>query len=118
MDWNEIKSCRDFARYLNIPYKHLTYLLYNRKIDKLYESFEIPKKNGGIRIIQAPKKELKEVQQQILKILEKRALSLEKENKISFRLSHGFIKYKSIITNAEKHRNKKIILNIFLHLMI
>lgn len=44
MDWNEIKSCRDFARYLNIPYKHLTYLLYNRKIDKLYESFEIPKK--------------------------------------------------------------------------
>ncbi|WP_427150785.1 retron Ec67 family RNA-directed DNA polymerase/endonuclease [Streptococcus sanguinis] len=112
MDWNEIKSCRDFARYLNIPYKHLTYLLYNRKIDKLYESFEIPKKNGGIRIIQAPKKELKEVQQQILKILEKRALSLEKENKISFRLSHGFIKYKSIITNAEKHRNKKIILNI------
>ncbi|MBZ2022066.1 hypothetical protein, partial [Streptococcus sanguinis] len=52
MDWNEIKSCRDFARYLNIPYKHLTYLLYNRKIDKLYESFEIPKKNGGIRIIQ------------------------------------------------------------------
>lgn len=44
MDWNEIKSCRDFARYLNIPYKHLTYLLYNRKIDKLYESFEIPQK--------------------------------------------------------------------------
>ncbi|MEX2785081.1 retron Ec67 family RNA-directed DNA polymerase/endonuclease [Streptococcus sp. H49] len=112
MNWEEIKTREDFANYIGIPYKYITYLLYSKRIENLYDSFEIPKKSGGVRVIHSPKPELKRVQQRFLKKLEERYAILENSGKVSSKLAHGFIKSKSIITNAKLHRNKHLVLNV------
>ncbi|EAF6469676.1 RNA-directed DNA polymerase, partial [Listeria monocytogenes] len=53
-----IEDRKDLADYLNIPIKRLTYILYIKRTENLYYSFEIPKKSGGVRNIDAPKSEL------------------------------------------------------------
>lgn len=63
------------------------------------------KKTGGTRIINAPQGELKTIQKNLAKILEK---SINNSSNIS----HGFIKNKSIYTNAAIHRNKCFVLNM------
>ncbi|QCO23016.1 RNA-directed DNA polymerase [Acinetobacter cumulans] len=74
--------------------------------EKFYREFEIPKKKGGTRKINAPFKSLKKVQQwiyiNILKVKNKNAYA------------HGFLDGKSIITNAREHINS----SVFLHLDI
>ena len=112
MEWNDITDKRDFAEFIDVQYRHLTYLIYFRKIENLYTSFEIPKKSGGTRLINSPKSELKSVQKRIAKKLEEYFFDLESQGLVSTKLSHGFTKSKSIITNSESHRNKRILLNI------
>lgn len=47
-------SKRALATVLNVQYKTLTYVLYRRGADSFYNEFEIQKKTGGTRIINAP----------------------------------------------------------------
>lgn len=112
MQWDEIKTKGDFATFIGVPYKYLTYLLYNQRIENLYITFEIPKKSGGVRIINSPEDRLKKVLKKIMRKLEERMVFLEQEGKISSKVAHGFIKSKNIITNASPHRNRKIVLNV------
>lgn len=98
-------SKRALATVLNVQYKTLTYVLYRRGVDSFYNEFEIQKKTGGTRIINAPQGELKTLQKNLAKILEK---SINNSSNIS----HGFIKNKSIYTNAATHRNKCFVLNM------
>lgn len=107
MELYDIKTRNDFADFLDIPRKKLSYLLYFKGINNLYTSFEIDKKSGGVRKINAPLKELKDIQRKLAKFLYK-SKKQEKKSKIS----HAFEKNKSIITNAKIHRNKKVVLNI------
>ncbi|GGA65242.1 hypothetical protein [Ornithinibacillus halotolerans] len=60
--FNEIKNRNELADFLKVPRKQLSYLLYKKGIDNLYTSFDIPKKTGGVRKINAPVDELKEIQ--------------------------------------------------------
>lgn len=100
------------AMALNIPTKKLTYLLYRKKTENCYTSFEIPKKNGGRRVINTPNSELKEVQRKLAdKLYEKQSRIWNAQN-ITPNISHGFEKKKSIISNAKIHRNKRFVLNI------
>ena len=94
------KQDLDFEEKLSVS--ALTSLLHN--INANYYRFKIPKKSGGSRIIDAPSKELKLVQ-----------------NIINYALSHffevhdathGFIKSRGIKTNAEVHVGSVFILNI------
>ena len=64
---NEIKSRNELADFLEISRSRLTYLLYVKHIDSMYTSFEIPKKSGGTRSINAPNKELKLIQSRLAK---------------------------------------------------
>ena len=80
----ELQTREDLALYLAIPLQKLTYILYKSKPDSYYDTFEIPKKNGESRQIHAPSGDLK----------------------------HAFQKGKSIITNANIHRNKRYVLNL------
>ena len=52
---NNIKTKSDLANILNISKSNLTYVLYVKKVENMYISFDIPKKNGGVRKINAPK---------------------------------------------------------------
>jgi hypothetical protein len=84
-------------------YKDLSNLIYPNT-NNLYRNFYIPKKNGTVRRIDAPKKNLKEIQKLILRELD--SIYTPKKS------AHGFIKNKSIVTNADQHTNKKFVLNI------
>lgn len=107
-EFNQIKTRNELADFLNIPRKQLSYVLYVKGINNLYNSFKIRKKNGGFREINAPLEELKGIQRRLQEVLYKKI-----GNKwINRNISHGFERNRSIITNAIVHRNKRIVLNI------
>ncbi|MGM0845006.1 MAG: retron Ec67 family RNA-directed DNA polymerase/endonuclease [Bacillota bacterium] len=109
MELHNLKTRNELADFLNIPRKKLSYLLYKKGIDNSYTSFEIDKKNGGVRKINAPLTELKDIQRKLAEVLYKHKNKNQvKKNDVS----HAFQKEKSIITNAKNHRNKKLVLNI------
>lgn len=85
-----------------IKKRNLTYLLYSKK--EKYRSFKISKKSGGNRLIIAPNKSLKRVQRLLLFCLETLYTPLP--------TATGFVRERSIVTNAEKHCNKKYVYNI------
>jgi RNA-directed DNA polymerase len=78
--------------------------VYYRNVNDKYRQYEIPKKSGGIRVISAPDEYLIYIQRLIKEILE---LFFQATH-----FSHGFIKDRSIVSNAEMHLNKNYVLNI------
>lgn len=108
----------EFVRLLGFKNtKYINYLLYKIRTENLYETFSIPKKNGGERVIHAPKRDLKFLQKKLAEVLwDCYVFDLEKKSKNKNvkvpKLSHAFEKNKSIITNAQVHRNKKYVLNL------
>lgn len=106
--FSDIKSRNELADFLNVPRSVLSYVLYVKGISNLYSSFEIPKKSGGIRKINAPMEDLKDIQKKLAE-----ALYDHTENKwVKNDISHAFRANKGIISNAEVHRNKKLVLNV------
>lgn len=108
MQFNEIKTRNELADFLNIPRKNLSYILYKTGVNNLYTSFEIPKKSGGVRKINAPLDNLKYIQKKLANAIYNHVEKERKKNNIS----HGFEKRKNIITNAKIHRNKRFVFNI------
>jgi hypothetical protein len=107
-----LKTRNELADYLCVPRKKLTYILYIKEIDNCYTSFEIPKKNGELRNINTPIATLKHFQRNLVNRLEQQqALMLEK-TKTTLNISHGFVKGKTIFTNAQIHKNKRYVLNL------
>lgn len=97
--FNGMKTRSDLARAMNIPLKTLTYILYVKGINNYYTSFTIDKKDGSQRLIEAPQKELKQVQVALGKILEVEQNKLWKE-KISIRIfrTHLLLKKELLVT--------------------
>ncbi len=106
------KARIELAEKIGIDIKELTNILYKEKVEDLYNRFEIPKRNGGVRVIYAPDKKIKKIQKNLAKFLYKEHLEYVKEKNIQKIISHGFEKHKSIITNAIPHKHKRYILNI------
>lgn len=100
----ELKNFDDFSEYLNMEPKKLGYMLYKMRRDKLYYSFSIEKKSGGKREISSPVLQLKK----LLYIIKLGLEDIYKPNQVA----HGFIKERSIVTNAKKHIGKAWIVNI------
>ncbi|RDL17796.1 TIR domain-containing anti-phage reverse transcriptase [Serratia fonticola] len=99
----EIKTANHVAEILEIPVGQLIYILY-KKTTENYVEFEVKKKMGGVRKIYSPQGSVKIIQNRVKKILD-----------FFYRpkaAAHGFIKEKSIKTNAKKHIGKKYVLNI------
>lgn len=102
-----IKDDKDLAKFLDIEYKELRFLVYHRDVvtNDHYYRYQIPKKKGGFRNIAAPKTILKNAQRKILEdILYRIPVSGD---------SHGFIKGKSIVTGAKEHNTSPdLLINI------
>ena len=109
---SEVTNRNELADFLGIPRKKLTHILYVKKTDSYYMQFEIPKKSGESRMINAPTGALKSVQKRILFALEKMT---NDESVYKTNISHAFQKKRSIITNAKIHRNKKMVMNFDLN---
>ncbi|MEC2277790.1 retron Ec67 family RNA-directed DNA polymerase/endonuclease [Bacillus velezensis] len=110
--FEDITSIDNLSNILRTPKKKLTYILYIKKIQNSYTTFQIPKKSGGQRIINAPSKDLKDIQRNIVNMLLNQQKKFYYENKIRLNIAHAFTKEKSIITNAKIHKNKRFVLNI------
>jgi retron-type reverse transcriptase len=94
------------AAALGISIAALRFLTYHRRGATLvhYHRFGIPKKTGGIRAISAPKPTLAAAQRWVLgAILEK----LETRPP-----AHGFVRHRSIVTNASPHVGRKVVVNL------
>lgn len=102
-----IETDRELAALLGLSYKELRFLVYHRDVLKKdhYYRYEIPKKNGGVRKIAAPKAGLKKAQHKILtEILEKLSVSP---------YAHGFLKSKSVVTGAKTHATEpELVINM------
>lgn len=108
----DIQSRNELADCLSIPRSKLTHILYVKKPDSYYTTFEIPKHNGETRTICAPSGDLKILQVKLSNILWLYQKSIWEEKGIKPNVSHAFEKEKSIITNARIHRNKRFVLNL------
>ena len=97
-----ITSANDIANLLEVPVGQLLYILYHKKDN--YRTFEIEKKSGKKRIINAPNAGVSILQEKLKPIIE--YFYRPKKS------AHGFIKGKSIITNAVMHTKKKFVVNI------
>lgn len=112
---DKLKSCNskpDLARLLGIDPVFMTRVIYIRNTDNLYSQFTIKKKNGSDRLISAPDPELKEIQSKLSDLLQDCLNKIRENSKEENNFSHGFERNRSIITNAEKHKLKKWVLNI------
>ena len=103
---NNLPLCNSheaIAQAMGVSVKGLRFLAFSRKKSH-YIRFQIPKKTGGNRKISAPTHLLKKTQKWILEnILEKIQLH---------DAAHGFRLKHSIVTNAEHHVGKEVIINI------
>ncbi|WP_346688478.1 retron Ec67 family RNA-directed DNA polymerase/endonuclease [uncultured Cloacibacillus sp.] len=108
----EVTNRNELADFLRIRKSTLTYVLYVRQVDNLYNSFTIPKKDGSLRQISSPHVVLKKIQKKLANALWEYQLTIWKKRNIHPNMSHAFEKHKSIITNATIHKNKRFILNL------
>ena len=99
-----LRTPRDVARLLDVDYGRLVYHLYRFPDDEKYIIFRVPKRSGGTRRISAPATALKIIQQKLNQVLQS-----VYEPKASV---HGFVRGKSVVTNASKHVRKNYVLNL------
>jgi RNA-directed DNA polymerase len=96
----------ELATAMGIELKELRFLAFNRKVSTVshYQKFYMPKKSGGKRQISAPMPRLKKAQHWILEnILNKVPLH---------HAANGFAVNRSIVTNAQPHVGKDLVLNM------
>lgn len=101
-----VATVEDLAKALNVSVGVVRYLAYNRVISKTthYKRFYIPKKTGGKRLISTPMPKLKRAQYWILENI---------LNKIAIHdAAHGFVKQRSIVSNAMTHVQAEVVINI------
>lgn len=105
-------SLRDLSIILGFQPKAVSFILYKYSKDKLYTSFTIPKKTGGIRTIQSPCPELKNLQTVVSKYLQDCLDEINEKKNVTRSLSHGFKRGYSIVTNASVHKKRRLVLNL------
>lgn len=110
--FNEIKTRNELADFLGISRRHLAYSLYIKNETDQYITFEIPKKSGGTRKIDAPIGTRKRIQDCLKTSLEAYRQQIRMEQSIQSKLSYGYEQGRGIIQNAEVHRNKRFLINI------
>jgi RNA-directed DNA polymerase len=96
----------ELATAMGIDLKELRFLAFNRKVSTVshYRKFYMPKKSGGQRMISAPMPRLKKVQYWILENLLNKVVLHKAVN--------GFVANRSIVTNAQPHVGKHLVLNM------
>jgi retron-type reverse transcriptase len=102
----------DLAALLKYQPSSLSYLAFKYPSSEKYRTFEIPKQNGGARIITAPNDSLKVLQQKLSVLLQDCLDEINMSKGRKDRVSHGFKRQRSIITNAREHRNRRYVFNI------
>ncbi|KFE68444.1 reverse transcriptase family protein [Hyalangium minutum] len=101
-----LDSAEALAKALGVPVARLRWFAFHREVDTgtHYQSWQIPKRDGGQRTITAPKKELKAAQRWVL--------SNVVERLPVHGAAHGFVAGRSILTNALAHRGADVLVKV------
>lgn len=99
-----ITGLDQLALKLGVSGKQLRFLLYGRPEDARYATFTISKRRGGVRTIRSPKEDLKAVQRALAELLQGNLAPRDS--------AHGFIRERSIATNAKQHVGRRFVLNV------
>ena len=112
------KTIVDVAALLGFKTSRLAYVLYSKDAPAKFRTFQVPKKSGGSRTIEAPNAMLKTLQRRLADLLQ----GCEQEIRVKYGrhdggpapdvVSHGFVRNRSIITNAKQHRRRRMVLNV------
>jgi RNA-directed DNA polymerase len=118
------KTINDLAEILGYQAKSLAYIIYKYPSENRYTTFEIDKKSGGKRVIDAPNKLLKELQSRLANKLQLCYQEIYGMHQYKKPFSYGFKRSEKINNNGEKkyyifsafnnaknHRNKKYVFN-------
>ncbi len=105
-------SLHELAAILGYSASSLAYILYKRPNVGRYFSFNIPKRSGGMRAIEAPDERLKALQRKLAGILEECNAEITNRRGFPDAFAHGFERGRSIITNAWPHKNRRFVLNL------
>lgn len=100
-----LKNGQELASLLGVNHASLNYWAYKAPEEKKYKSFVINKKDGSFREIKSPLSGLRYIQSK-LKII------LDHVYDTKGKPAHGFIKSRSIATNAAMHANRKFVFNL------
>jgi RNA-directed DNA polymerase len=112
---NSLKSASslsDLAAMLQFTPSGLSYILFKIPDLAKYQTSQIPKRNGGTRTIKAPTKPLKLVQKRLSILLQDGVDEIEAAKGRKDRVAHGFKRQRSILTNAQQHRNRRFVFNL------
>jgi RNA-directed DNA polymerase len=111
-------SFHDVAQVLGFSPQAMAYVLYKFPENSKYTTFSIPKKSGGMRSISAPCDQLKRLQRNLADILQDCVEEIQfKRGRADGsgrpdRISHGFRRRRSIVTNAMQHRAQRFVFNV------
>lgn len=105
-------SLSDVANLLGFKPKALSYILYRLPAATKYETFQIPKRNGGQRTIKAPIDALKLLQRRLSDLLQDCVDEINTAKQRKDGPAHGFKRKLSIITNARQHRHRRWVFNL------
>lgn len=100
--FTNLKTRAEVASLLGVSEQELIYILYRG--GKTYIEFDVPKRSGGMRHISAPSGSIKILQKRLNQVL--RAVYQPKA------AVHGFALDRSIVTNADRHVGKQVVLNL------
>lgn len=103
-------SLSDVALLLGFQPKPFAWVIYKQPAK--YTVFEIPKSRGGMRVIKAPEPKLKSVQARLAELLQDCIADINEARSQKEKLSHGFRRGHSIITNAYQHRSRRFVFNV------
>jgi RNA-directed DNA polymerase len=94
------------AQAMKLTLGRLRFLAYSRKVSTVshYKRFYIAKKSGGKRLISAPMPILKDAQYWILEHILYKISPTD--------AAHGFVPQRSILSNAQKHIGKDVVVNL------
>ena len=99
-----IESADDVAQFFDVSVSRLIHALYRAPDTTRYHHFEIPKRSGGMRLISAPRGLVRDLQSRLCPLLQ---ATYECHPG-----AHGFIKARSVVTNASPHAGRQWVLNV------
>ena len=106
----QTKNLGELAMLLGYKPKSLSYILYILR--NQYTTSVIPKKHGGQRTINAPHPYLSDLQKRLARMLYECVEEHKKDNPRFGFASHGFQKKRTIVSNANVHRNRRFVFNL------
>jgi len=101
----QLSTPSEIATALQITIPRLRWLAYHAEASTVshYIQFIVPKKSGGERILSAPHKQLATAQRWIFENILSKLPSHD--------AAHGFVKQRSILTNAQPHVGTSVVIN-------